>query len=428
MKLEIYIDEAWQACAEIDLVDSNKASRYGRLSFRYVGKYAPQYMFVTDIRAVSVRLPVDMSVRIFPRWPAFLIDLLPQGAAKKRLERGLESGLSEWELLGLGALNPVGNLRIRPPGTKDPLAHPGFDLEDMLVRGDEFITYAEQVGATVAGSTDAQGEAPKFWVVEDASGRWHPDAGQLGLAARRFALLKFPVPDAGPRATDMLRNEAAYQRVAKGLGLRVTADLPKFVGGALLVPRFDRRLEPNGLVRLGVESLYSVAGVIDSARETLLHHEVLIELSKCLTDFDAEMLEYCRRDVLNLAMGNRDNHGRNTAILKDTDGSMRLAPIFDFGPAYMDARNLVRVIHWDAEQASEVDWTAALLNLATRFDDAKLTTPNLQPLAAALREFARQLEDLPVLMAACGVDSEIIDARRYDVIRICRALAKVSAP
>jgi len=200
------------------------------------------------------------------------------------------------------------------------------------------------------------------------------------------------------------------------------------VGGALLVPRFDRRLEPNGLVRLGVESLYSVAGVIDSARETLLHHEVLIELSKCLTDFDAEMLEYCRRDVLNLAMGNRDNHGRNTAILKDTDGSMRLAPIFDFGPAYMDARNLVRVIHWDAEQASEVDWTAALLNLATCFDDAKLTTPNLQPLAAALREFARQLEDLPVLMAACGVDSEIIDARRYDVIQICRALAKVSAP
>ena len=100
---------------------------------------------------------------------------------------------------------------------------------------------------------------------------------------------------------------------------------------------------------------------------------MLIELSKYLTDFDAEILEYFRRDALNLAMGNRDNHGRNTAVLKETDGSMQLAPIFDFGPAHLDARNISRVIRWDAEQGSVVDWTHALMNLVTRFEDVGIT-------------------------------------------------------
>jgi hypothetical protein len=51
--------------------------------------------------------------------------------------------------------------------------HPGFELEDMVARGDEFVEYAHELGATVAGATDTQGEAPKFWVVEDENGRWH---------------------------------------------------------------------------------------------------------------------------------------------------------------------------------------------------------------------------------------------------------------
>ncbi len=38
----------------------------------------------------------------------------------------------------------------------------------MVSRGDSFIEYAHEVGATVAGATDTQGEAPKFWVVEAA--------------------------------------------------------------------------------------------------------------------------------------------------------------------------------------------------------------------------------------------------------------------
>ena len=77
----------------------------------------------------------------------------------------------------------------------------------------------------------------------------------------------------------------------------------------------------------------------------------------CVTDFETEMLEYIRRDLLNLALGNRDNHGRNMAVLKDVDGTMRLAPLYDFGPAFLDARSIVRVFHWDGEDPGQADLT-----------------------------------------------------------------------
>ncbi|MGD9598675.1 MAG: hypothetical protein AB7G76_00035 [Steroidobacteraceae bacterium] len=118
------------------------------------------------------------------------------------------------------------------------------------------MDYAASVGATVAGATDTQGEAPKFWIVEDMQGQWHPDGGNLPFPIRRYALLKFPMPEAGPRAGMILRHEARYQRIAARCGLRVTAELPTELpaaaDGALLLPRFDRRWEGGNEVRLGV--------------------------------------------------------------------------------------------------------------------------------------------------------------------------------
>jgi serine/threonine-protein kinase HipA len=428
MDIDIHLDGSWHACASVALRGPAQAYRRGGVTLRYDAEYALRNLHALDFRALSVRAPVDLGIRTLPQWPSFLIDLLPQGAARKRLERGLESPLSEWRLLERGAVNPVGNLRVRPAATQERRSHPGFDLQDMLTRGDAFIDHAYEVGAVVAGSTDTQGEAPKFWVVEDDSGRWHPDDGHLGEIARRYALLKFPLPEAGQRATDILRHEAAYQRVAARLGLRVTPEMPEFIDGALLIPRFDRRRTDRGEIRWGVESLYSLAGIVDSAQTPLRHHEALIALYGCLTDFDGEILEYFRRDILNIALGNRDNHGRNTAILKDPAGSMRLAPIFDFGPAFLDARAIVRTMHWDGEQSGQTNWNTVILNLAMRFEDANLVLAGVKEIAKALAAFARDLKHLPNLMRECGVDGAIIAQRRAPIESLIHSLEKVSVP
>jgi serine/threonine-protein kinase HipA len=181
---------------------------------------------------------------------ADVIDLLPQGAARRRIERTAATSISAWELL--------------------------------------------ERGAAVAGATDTQGDAPKFRVLEDEHGEWHPDSGEIPFRIRRHALLKFPVSESGPRAADILRHEAAYQRVAARAGLRVTSPLPEFTDGALLIPRFDRRVIDGREIRLGVESLYSICGVLDPALTVLRHDQVLIALTRCVSDFRTELIEYLR--------------------------------------------------------------------------------------------------------------------------------------
>jgi serine/threonine-protein kinase HipA len=422
MDFDIHFDGAWHGCASVTLLDDSEASRKGRVRLQYEADYAVEHLGARDHRALTVRAPVNLGTRDLPQWPSFLIDLLPQGAARKRIERVNDGSLSDWALLALGAINPVGNLRIRPLGPRLQYKHEGFDLRDMVSRGDTFVEYAHELGATVAGATDTQGEAPKFWVVEDEQGRWHPDSGSLGFAVRRYMLLKFPVPEAGESAKEILRHEALYQRVGRHLGLRVTRQMPEYVDGALLIPRFDRRFVNGSEVRLGVESLYSITGVLDSAATSIRHHDVLIALAGCAADFETEAIEYVRRDLLNLALGNRDNHGRNMAVLKDIDGNVELAPLYDFGPSFLDARSITRVIHWDGEQPGRRDWDHIVRNLATRLDEAGVVFPNWPELVGCMRSFAGNLDTLPRLMSECDVAPRIVEQRRPEIRRLAEEL------
>jgi serine/threonine-protein kinase HipA len=425
LDLEIHRDGKWHACATLEPAGADLSVR-GPVSVHYDMDYALANLDARDYRALSVRAPVSLASPHFPAWPSILMDLLPQGAARRRLQTLAGHDLNPWEMMARGAVNPVGNLRVRPATPVPWLPHSGFTLEEMAARGDAFVDYAASVGATVAGATDTQGEAPKFWVVQDEQGQWHPDGGHLPFPIRRYALLKFPVPEAGPRAAQILINEARFQKVATRLGLRVTAQLPEELGaaneGAILLPRFDRRWNDGREVRLGVESMYSVCGVIDSANTALRHDQVLIELAKHVSDFKQEFIEYVRRDLFNLALGNRDNHGRNTALLKDVDGTMALAPLFDFGPSFLDARAIVRVIRWDGEEpGGHGGWAKVVANLDTRFEDAGLEPPR-HLFEQAVRLTLPQLPQLPALMRECGVDEEIVVMREPEIERLAEGL------
>lgn len=422
MDFEVHLGGEWHRCASVELLDEAQTSRNGRVRLQYEADYAVDHLGARDLRALTVRAPVDLRTRDLPHWPSFLIDLLPQGAARKRIERVNNGPRSEWALLGLGAVNPVGNLRVRPPEARAHRIHPGFELRDMVSRGDEFVEYAHELGATVAGATDTQGEAPKFWVVEDENGRWHPDSGALGFAVRRYMLLKFPVPEAGESAREILQHEALYQRVGRILGVRVTRQLPEFVDGALLIPRFDRLFLNGAEVRLGVESLYSITGVLDSAATSVRHHEILIALANCLTSFESELWEYVQRDFLNLALGNRDNHGRNMAVLKNVDGTLELAPIYDFGPSFLDARAIARVIRWDGEEVGRRDWTHIVRNLQTRLEESGIALTNWPGLLRSMRGFADKLDSLPGLMRECGIAGHIIERRLPEIERLAQDL------
>lgn len=82
-------------------------------------------------------------------------------------------------------------------------------------------------------------------------------------------------------------------------------------------------------------------------------------ISRFFSDPAADIRELVFRDVLNVAMGNTDNHGRNSAVLKTPDGAVRLSPLYDFAPMFLDDQGIPRICRWTGAQSGGMpDWGA----------------------------------------------------------------------
>jgi hypothetical protein len=69
-----------------------------------------------------------------------------------------------------------------------------------------------------------------------------------------------------------------------------------------------------------------------------------------VTDPEKELREFVLRDLLDVALGNTDNHARNTSVLKWPDGRIELSPLYDFAPMILDRRMVARVSRWEDDR------------------------------------------------------------------------------
>nr|WP_306218669.1 HipA domain-containing protein [Pseudomonas sp. Pse1] len=108
------------------------------------------------------------------------------------------------------------------------------------------------------------------------------------------------------------------------------------------------------------------------------------------------VLDYLRRDLLNKILGNSDNHGRNTAIIRHAD-SFELAPIYDLAPMVMDDEGITRTTKWsrELEIAGDVDWRGVCEALTGIVDSPVIFE--------RLRNEAARLLALPDLLTASGL-------------------------
>lgn len=429
--IEIFLDGRWIAAAILHPSNSPlgyQASCY----FEYLIEYAAQYSGseIAQQAGLSCRYPVDFDLHQESRWPAFILDILPSGYGRQQWLKQLEISdgpSSDWPLLMRGTAFPPGNLRIAEAvAAKDltslvPLVsgdlvpmhqHPGFQREDILARNEFFIEYAYQHAIYAAGGSDVQGVAPKLLLTQDLAGRWHAEGVLPDEQVLACWLVKRP---RGHSATDrqVLKNEAAYMSVANELGLDVYAEL-SWENDNLFIPRFDRIILPGGQVeRLGMESLCSLAGIAEYG--VPVHHDTLCRsiLSYC-TDSERDLLEYIKRDIANVVLGNKDNHARNTAVIRHQDGLVKLAPVFDFAPMYLDPEGIARVCRWegDAEKAGDPEWARVLVRYQTHLGDAKYI----------LRRFGETVARLPEFMKKHGVDDAIIEHRLKSIENHSRQL------
>ncbi len=422
--IEIFYQNDWHLAATFTLL----GAAAWELGYRAPGLLAYDTEFAVDhinqsgVTAVSACYPVDFALIKTATWPAFLLDLLPSGAGRRALLNFLKQAdrgpKSDWQLLIQGAGNPPGNLRIKQAAELlDHYQHPGFDKSEIIKRAEMFIEYARGHGAPVFGSTGAQGDAPKFLLTLDYNNHWHADGVLPDSQALNHFIVKFP---RGHLDSDkaVLRNEAAYYRVAKIVGLRVHA-LPEYINNTLFIPRFDRKTEQKKVIRYGQESLCSLAGVADFGQAIPM--EILCDaFMPHVTHPKQELKEFLLRDVMNVALGNTDNHARNTAVSKYTDGSIALSPLYDFAPMILDEQGIARVSRWsEGEFAGFPEWGTIAEVVAKRFSSYQVNSDELRKL---FFDFAKITEQLPDIMHEASVDSDLIKRLGGRIKDVTRAL------
>ena len=356
--IQIHLRSQWHAAATVQALGSDRC----RL------EYLPEYVFgIDDPVPIALGLPLGLEPDRFVDGPigleidrqacAFLYDLVPQGEGRKYLLQRLRLQDAENLVLPLaiaGAFSPIGSLRFdsalqffnaKARHDRDAAAVAGFSAKEVLGHTEEFLTHLSERAMLASGITGVQGVSPKYLLNTDAEGNWFPDMTLPDDRARAHWLLKLPRGKSNADRT-VLRNEAAYLRLAAACGLRTTS-APQLHGDVLFVRRFDRLLVEGHLHRLHQESLASVCDLrgfgLPQSQQTLLRG-----LRAVVTNPPGETIEFMLRDVLNLAMRNTDNHARNTAVQRLPDGMVQLTPIFDFAPMYLDPEMIPRSCHWRA--------------------------------------------------------------------------------
>ena len=428
--IEVHHAGLWHPAAEL------QAFNHNRVRFNYLDNY----VFGDINLPVSLTLPVGLwpeplmqgltGLEPDHRPPSFLYDLVPQGQGRKFLLSALNLPDSDemiMPLLMAGAFNPIGCTRLNTAmhffaqearKNPDPQLTQGFSLEDITQRSDEFLNHIALHAMLATGTTGVQGVAPKFLLTADQHGRWFADMALPDELAHAHWLVKLPRGKSDDDRS-VLRNEAAYLRVAQAVGLRC-GHAPVLHGDMLFLRRFDRVVVPGGDVqRLHQESLASVVGQrgfgMAQPQQTLL-----AGLRRVATDPARETLEFIKRDVLNLALRNTDNHARNTAVQRTPQGMVQLTPLFDFAPMFKDPEVVPRSCHWrDKAGVRQADWRQVIEQLG--LPDTERTA-----LAAELAEFANTVARLEVIALDCGVERVVIEACAKAIDTQARQLADLA--
>lgn len=421
---QIFVNDQWLDCATLATQEPGQQGRNAGSVFEYDLDYA----FEAVLEPVSLRFPVDANHHTLAHWPSFFYDLIPQGTGRKFLLGQLklvDGPGADFPLVCAGAFNPIGRVRVAEAvkyfdqHIQRHDAHgmdQGFTLAEIVERGEAFHERMMIHSMLAAGTTGVQGAAPKYLLTTDRHGLWHADGALPDAEAASHFIVKRP---RGTSEADkkVLRNEAAYMYVAAAMGIRTPGKLEHH-GDSLFIPRFDRQVENGKVIRLHQESVASLAGLVGfDARPS--QFELVNALRAVVTDKTADTIEFLKRDVLNLAMRNTDNHARNTAVQKIGD-EVRLTPLFDFAPMYLDPEGISRAARWyhPATRKELKEWRDVIAAL-------ELEDGEVDRIGRELQEFGEQMNELGNCMKQAGVDDDIIAFLRPNIeeqIRQLRAL------
>src|SRR5680860_344700 len=397
LTLQIHWENKWRDAGIIRFCDPAKGLE-GSPTFSYDTAYTVDALerlgdfdstALIDKTAVGVNIPCRFGGDFTEGEIApVLRDIIPQGASRRLwvkmlgFDRDPEQAI-DTKLLAEGCIAPIGNLRIKEAALtfdeKLADATPGlFTRHEVCERADNLIEYAYQLGIAIGGASGAGGDAPKLLMVENHKGQFAFEGAIPEDDIREHWLVKFPRGRKTQDDINVLKGEAAIYKTleARGFNSIPNTHIDERKGQyALWMPRFDREVANGVVTRNGVESIYSMMGrIVDGG--AMNHTEILTRLrdkTSIPEVKDALLADYLARDLLNIAIGNKDKHGRNTALIK-RDKDIELAPAYDVAPMVLDPEGIARTTRWpnkllkrngEPDYAAIVDVYACDLELAT---------------------------------------------------------------
>ncbi len=219
--------------------------------------------------------------------------------------------------------------------------------------------------------------------------------------------------------------------IADLLGLRVHAPLV-LRQRALFIPRFDRQAHNGVVTRLAQESIATLTGM-PGFEAVSSHDQVCSALIRHCTNPQDEVLEYIKREVANLALGNKDNHARNTAVQRDFSGQIALTPLYDFAPMYLHPDGIARRIRWDNNDAGQPDWGRVLdrvcdLGAQGQKHRRKKGPGRVEraPLVEGMKAMVPALQRLAAEGEAMGLDAEVLKHLRPGLLAQAQQLAALT--
>lgn len=426
--IQIYQDDQWLDCAIVELMGENEHGWQTPTRTSYLFEYAISYMDLHDGHALAYHFPVNVQNKINETWPAFLMDLLPQGYGRKELLRQLNYSenaqeQADWALLKAGAGNPIGHLRIKEAHEWLQRNFPtdqniGFSLSEIIERKEHFIESLASYGLFIAGSSGVQGEWPKLLLSQGHDDLFYLDHTLADHQVKKHWLVKFS-RGSDESLNKILTNEAHYMKIAHYLGLRVHEEL-QLHGKTLFIPRFDRYVQDGKVQRIAQESLASLSGKAGFGIR-MTHNQICELLTQCCSHPKEEIFEYLKRDLANVALGNKDNHSRNTAIQRLNNGIIQLTPLYDFAPMWLHPDGIARTTRWEKDDHGGMPIWRSVIEQVT----AKTGIEHHEIQA----ELVKQLPLYRGLMAEMNklqISQEILQNSQYRIENICQQIQELA--
>jgi serine/threonine-protein kinase HipA len=307
-----------------------ESPRVGRVTCRYLPEVLERYGL--GIPLLSCSLPVRSEKQA--AW-AFCAGLLPEGQHRQAMaELANVTTLAVLGMLRRFGRDVAGAVVLSeqdpPPrnGAVVPYTPDGL-VEAVADLGAHPLGLQEDSELSIAGLQD------KMLLVRISPGEW-------GRPAHGFPSTHILKVDDRVRQ-GLVRAEHACLTLARLAGLSAADSELTRIGSAecIVVTRFDRHAVNDGVARIHQEDACQALGVDPEDNQRQAKYEQyggpgLRQIARLLdayaTDPERALLDLLEQALFTVAIGNADAHGKNIALLHETPGHVRLAPLYDTVP------------------------------------------------------------------------------------------------